>query len=76
MSWNKGLDVLLAAFARVAETAPEARLFLKGADALYPSRQYVQEVVGDLPARARELVAEKLIYDGGTYPTRMMADLR
>ena len=75
MSWNKGLDVLVAAFSRVAETEPQARLFLKGADALYPSREYVQEVVGDLPARARALVAEKLIYDGGTYPSRMMADL-
>ena len=75
MSWNKGLDVLLAAFARVAQTSPQARLFLKGADGLYPSREYVQEVAGDLPTRARELVAERLIYDGGTYPARMMADL-
>lgn len=75
MSWNKGLDVLLEAFARVAQASPHARLFLKGADGLYPSREYVQEVVGNLPTRARELVAERLIYDGGTYPVRMMADL-
>jgi glycosyltransferase involved in cell wall biosynthesis len=75
MTWNKGLDVLLAAFSRVAETEPEARLLLKGADALYPSREYVREVIEGLPARARELVVQRLIYDGGTYPERMMADL-
>jgi glycosyltransferase involved in cell wall biosynthesis len=75
MTWNKGVDVLLAAFARIAETEPEARLFLKGADALYPSREMVQSVLDDLSARARETVAARLIYNGGTYSARMMADL-
>ena len=75
MTWNKGLDVLLAAFARVAETEPQARLLLKGADALYPSREFVQELLDDLPAKARETVASRLIYKGETYSARMMADL-
>jgi hypothetical protein len=43
MTWNKGLDVLLTAFARVVETEPGARLLLKGADGLYPSRDFVRE---------------------------------
>ena len=75
MTWNKGPDVLLAAFARIAETEPEARLFLKGADALYPSREMVRSVLDDLSARARETVAARLIYNGETYSARMMADL-
>jgi len=75
MTWNKGLDLLIAAFARVAETDQEARLFLKGADALYSSREYVREVLDDLPARSRELVASKLIYSGHTYSSAMLADL-
>ena len=75
MTWNKGPDVLLAAFARIAETEPEARLFLKGADALYPSRAMVRSVLDDLSARARETVAARLIYNGDTYSARMMADL-
>ena len=75
MTWNKGLDVLLAAFARIAENEPEARLFLKGADALYPSREMVRSVLDDLSARARETVAARLIYNGDTYSARMMADL-
>ena len=75
MTWNKGLDVLLAAFARIAENEPEARLVLKGADALYPSREMVRSVLDDLSARARETVAARLIYNGDTYSARMMADL-
>jgi glycosyltransferase involved in cell wall biosynthesis len=75
MTANKGTDVLLTAFARVAETEPAARLFLKGADALYPSRDLVHEVLRDLPARARKRVAARLIYDGETYSSGMMANL-
>ena len=75
MTWNKGLDVLLAAFARVVETEPDVRLLLKGSDALYPSRQLVREVVGDLEAGARRAVAERLIYDGRTLSAQAMARL-
>ena len=38
MTGNKGIDVLLRAFAAVAEKRPNARLLLKGADTLYPSK--------------------------------------
>ena len=75
MTWNKGLDVLLAAFARVAETERDARLFLKGVDAVYRSMDLVRHVLGRLPVRARETVAARLHYNGDTYPSRMMADL-
>jgi glycosyltransferase involved in cell wall biosynthesis len=75
MTWNKGLDVLLGAFARVIEAEPDARLLLKGADALYPSRELVHEVLGDLPSRARSAVAARLIYEGRTLSAGVMADL-
>jgi glycosyltransferase involved in cell wall biosynthesis len=75
MTWNKGLDLLLRAFARVAETEPDVRLLLKGADALYPSRDFVREVLADLPVRAREAVVARLIYDGRTLPARALAIL-
>ncbi len=75
MTWNKGLDLLLAAFARVAETEPRARLLLKGADALYPSRELVSEVLADLPARSRATIAVRLIYEGRTFSAKVMADL-
>jgi glycosyltransferase involved in cell wall biosynthesis len=75
MTWNKGLDVLLAAFAEVTETEPETRLVLKGADALYPSRELVQEVLADMPAAARARVIERLIYEGRTFSARSIAAL-
>jgi glycosyltransferase involved in cell wall biosynthesis len=75
MTWNKGLDILLAAFARVAETEPEVRLVLKGVDGLYPSQDFVREVLDDLPARARETVAGRLVYEGRTISARGMAHL-
>ena len=75
MTWNKGLDVLLSAFSRVLEKRPATRLLLKGVDALYPSKSYVREVLGDLPASARNAVARQLIYIGGTFSTARMGDL-
>jgi glycosyltransferase involved in cell wall biosynthesis len=75
MTWNKGLDLLLAAFARVAETEPDVHLVLKGMDALYGSQDFVRELMDDLPARARETVASRLTYGGGTLPARSLARL-
>jgi glycosyltransferase involved in cell wall biosynthesis len=75
MTWNKGLDILLAAFARVAETEPEVRLVLKGVDGLYPSRDFVREVLEGLPPRARETVVGRLVYEGRTVSARGMAHL-
>ena len=75
MTWNKGLDVLLAAFARVIESEPDIRLVLKGTDALYPSRELVGEVLGDLPAGAREAVMARLIYEGRTFSAKALAGL-
>jgi glycosyltransferase involved in cell wall biosynthesis len=75
MTWNKAPDVLLKAFARVAQTEPQARLFLKGADALYPSKDLLREVMAELPAATREAVASKLVYSGETYSSPMMAGL-
>ena len=75
MTWNKGLDVLLAAFARVIEATPDVRLLLKGADALYRSRELVDAVLADLPSRARSAVSARLIYEGRTFSARVMAEL-
>lgn len=75
MTWNKGLDILLEGFARVAETEPEVRLVLKGVDALYPSKNFVREVLDGLAASAREAVASRLIYEGRTLSMRGIAHL-
>ena len=75
MTWNKGLDVLLAAFARVLESEPDLRLVLKGADALYPSQHLLREALAALSARAREAVAGALVYEGRTLSAQGMAHL-
>jgi len=75
MTWNKGLDLLLAAFAGVVESDPDVRLVLKGADALFPSKHFVREILDDLPARAREAVTARLVYEGRTVSARGIAHL-
>lgn len=73
MTGNKGIDVLLRAFAAVAEVVPEARLVLKGADALYGSRDFLRGILGSLPVAARERVVSRLMYHGGTLSSGAMA---
>lgn len=75
MTPNKGIDLLLGAFARLAATDPDVRLVLKGADGLYPSRDFVTAALDQLSAGAREAVIRRMIYTGGTYSCSKMADL-
>jgi glycosyltransferase involved in cell wall biosynthesis len=75
MTRNKGIDVLLRAFARALERLPEARLVLKGVDDLYASRDMLQRMLAQLPARERERVASRLLYIGERRPAQWMADL-
>jgi glycosyltransferase involved in cell wall biosynthesis len=62
MTPNKGLSVLLPAFARLAEQRPQARLLLKGADALYASRQFADRSLQALDAASAERVLARLHY--------------
>jgi glycosyltransferase involved in cell wall biosynthesis len=75
MTWNKGIDLLLKAFARVAETVPSARLVLKGADAIYPSRALVMEQFNALTPSDQALVSPRLSYSGDALTSVGMADL-
>jgi glycosyltransferase involved in cell wall biosynthesis len=75
MTDNKGIDLLLRAFAQVAGTHPGARLVLKGADDLYASRARVQYMLDALLRAEREAVASRLVYLGDRRSAREMADL-
>jgi glycosyltransferase involved in cell wall biosynthesis len=72
---NKGIDILLRAFARTLAGAPNACLVLKGSDDLYASRDLLQQLLATLTASEREAVSERLIYLGERKSTRWMADL-
>jgi glycosyltransferase involved in cell wall biosynthesis len=75
MTPNKGIDLLLAAFARLTASEPDVRLVLKGADGLYPSRDFVKAALDELSSAARDAVIRRMIYTGGTYSSGKMADL-
>ena len=75
MTGNKGIDLLLRAFAQVVGVHPEARLVLKGADDLYASRARVQYLLDALLRAEREAVASRIVYLGDRRSAREMADL-
>ena len=75
MTPNKGMDVLLRAFARVVQKKPGVRLVLKGADDLYNSRALLQSCLPNIPAADRNAIADRLIYLGNTFSMQRMAAL-
>ncbi len=74
MTDNKGIDILLRAFASVSEKRPNIHLLLKGVDGLYSSKDYLLKALTALPANAKDRVAARLLYDGSTMSTERMAD--
>jgi glycosyltransferase involved in cell wall biosynthesis len=75
MTDNKGIDLLLRAFAGVAARAPLTQLVLKGADDLYASRDHLQRALDALSGADREIARSRLIYIGDRRPAQDMADL-
>lgn len=74
MYGGKGMDILIQAFAAVAEQRADVRLILKGADQLYGSKQMLDAAVQTLAGEARSRVIQRLIYSGAALNMRQMAD--
>lgn len=72
---NKGIDLLLKAFAAVLERHPDARLMIKGVDALYGSRGFIPHAAAGLSTAERERVLARLTYIGDTYSAGQLASL-
>ncbi len=75
MTGNKGMDGILKCFAVVTARHPDARLVLKGTDALYPSQALLKHTIGVLNPTDRARVAERLRYLGGTMSMEQVARL-
>jgi glycosyltransferase involved in cell wall biosynthesis len=75
MTWNKGIDILLNAFAVVADRHPDVRLLLKGNDALYTSAGYLDAMIAALPHRVRHSIADRIVYLGGALSIAEMSTL-
>jgi glycosyltransferase involved in cell wall biosynthesis len=73
MTENKGIDLLLRAFAAVVEKRPNSRLLLKGADGLYSSQSFVRQAIANLPSRLKQLIVDRLSYFGDTISNEQMA---
>lgn len=75
MTTNKGMDLLLRAFAAVAERHAHVRLLLKGADKLYPSRQFLQQTFSSIPPSQAARIVQRLVYGGDALSMDQMSDL-
>jgi glycosyltransferase involved in cell wall biosynthesis len=76
MSLNKGIDLLLKAFARVAAKHEHAHLVLKGTDAVYKSRIWADRWLSEkLTSEERRQVKGKILYTGNSLPVTALADL-
>src|SRR5258706_3403097 len=62
MTSNKGLRFLCPAFAQLLQVRPDARLVLKGADAMYQSKDHVEAQLAELEPRTAQAVLGRLTY--------------
>ena len=73
MTGNKGMDLLLQAFAAVSHRFPHARLLLKGMDPLYTSKDFVLKSLWRVPPQDLQRVGERVIYFGNSCSYRQMS---
>ena len=73
MTGNKGIDLLLRAFAEVSRKFPHTRLILKGLDMLYQSDNLFIKNMETLSAKDQERVRSRTTYLGGSYSNAKMA---
>jgi glycosyltransferase involved in cell wall biosynthesis len=75
MTWNKGVDALLKAFAIVVSRMPNCCLMLKGRDDLYRSNHFLQQAFTGLSEQQRKLVLERMLYTGKSVSMQRMAEI-
>ncbi|MGE5656327.1 MAG: glycosyltransferase [Actinomycetota bacterium] len=72
---NKGIDLLLTAFATVVDRYPDARLVLKGEESIYWSNSLFDEKISNLSLDEAEKILPRLAYIGDTLSFSEMAQL-
>jgi glycosyltransferase involved in cell wall biosynthesis len=73
MTGNKGIDLLLQAFAEISRRFPHARLVLKGMDPLYNSKHFLLKSLQTVSALDRQRIIDRLVYFGKSFRHRTMA---
>lgn len=75
MTPNKGLRFLFPAFAQLLRSRPRARLVLKGADALFQSKSYMESQLAELEPGDAQSVLGRLTYLDRAFTFEDMARL-
>jgi len=75
MMHNKGIDLLLKAFAVVVAKHPETCLLLKGADGLYASGSMLRKQLDELTIADRDRILKRCVYHGDFLSMADMASL-
>jgi glycosyltransferase involved in cell wall biosynthesis len=75
MTGNKGIDLLLQAFAQVYKKFPRARLILKGLDSLYRSKDFLDRYSQTMSQRDLDNISARVTYLGDSYSNAKMAKL-
>lgn len=75
MTSNKGLVLLLKAFAEVSRKHPHVQLMMKGLAALYPSRDFLLQQMKELTPSEVQMVQNRLLYIDQTLNFQDMARL-
>ena len=75
MSGNKGIDLLLRAFAEIRRRYRNTRLILKGVDGLYNSRSLLLKALKTLSVKDQKLILDNMTYIGNSLSNQAMARL-
>ncbi len=75
MSGNKGVDLLLRAFAEIRRRFRNIRLILKGVDGLYNSRGFLLKALRILPVKDQQVIMDNITYIGKSLSNQAMAAL-
>jgi glycosyltransferase involved in cell wall biosynthesis len=75
LSWSKGLDILMRAFAEVARRHSQVRLVLKGMDIPHDSAARMREVMTQLTEEQRGIVEPRTRYLGDVARFEKLANL-
>ena len=75
MYQNKGIDLLLQAFAEIVDRHPHVHLILKGNDTLYSSIKLINSYLSHLPSKVKQRIIPRLTYLGASMSMDQMSAL-
>ena len=75
MTSNKGVTILLKAFAEMATHYPNIKLVLKGMDSLYNSKKFLTDIKNRFSSSELDIIVPRVEYIGGIFSFANIASL-